>query len=97
MDPLLYLVIVNALTFAMYWQDKRAAKNPGAARVPEATLLLIGFFGGTPAALIAQRVLRHKTRKTSFQVKFWGVTFAQIALLLFQPHPIPLILTRAFG
>lgn len=92
-----YLIAINALTFAVYWQDKRAAKQPGAPRVPEAMLLGMGFAGGTLAALVAQRVLRHKTRKTSFQIKFWTLTTLQILLLVLQPHPLPLILSRAFG
>lgn len=92
-----YLLAINALTFAIYWQDKRAAKKPGAARVPEAMLLGLGFAGGTLAALAAQQILRHKTRKTSFQVKFWLITLVQLALLIVQPHPVPLILSRVFG
>lgn len=97
MNLALYLLAINALTFAMYWQDKRAAKRPGAARVPEALLLGVGFAGGTGAALVAQRLLRHKTRKIRFQWKFWAITLVQIALLLVQPHPVPQLLSRAFG
>lgn len=97
MNLALYLLIVNLLTFAMYWQDKRAAKQPGAARVPEAMLLGVGFAGGTGAALVAQRLLRHKTRKRSFQFKFWAITFLQIGLLAFPPDVVKLILSRAFG
>lgn len=97
MNLALYLLIVNLLTFAMYWQDKRAAKQPGAPRVPEAMLLGVGFAGGTGAALVAQRLLRHKTRKRSFQFKFWAITFVQIGLLAFPPDVVKLILSRAFG
>ena len=94
---LLYLAIINAITFAMYWQDKRAAKQRGAARVPEATLLIVGFLGGTVAAFVAQRVLRHKTSKQSFQFKFWAITVVQIGLLIFPPEALQLLLSRAFG
>ena len=80
----------------LYWQDKRAARRPGAARVPEALLLFAGFLGGTVAALLAQRLLRHKTRKRSFQFKFWALTLVQIALFAVQPDPLPLILHRVF-
>lgn len=93
----LYLLIINALTFAMYWQDKRAAqRRDGSPRVPEALLLGVGFAGGTIVAFAAQRMLRHKNRKHSFQFKFWVITVVQIGLLLLQPHPLPLILSRAF-
>jgi uncharacterized membrane protein YsdA (DUF1294 family) len=97
MNLWLYLLIVNAVTYAMYWQDKRASRNRGAARVPEATLLLAGFLGGTLAAIAAQQVVRHKNKKQSFQFKFWALTALQIALLILQPAPLPLILSRAFG
>jgi len=93
----LYFIAINLLTFAMYWQDKRAAKQPGAPRVPEALLLGVGFAGGTGAALIAQRLLRHKTRKKSYQFKFWAITFVQIFLLAFPPDIVRLLLSRAFG
>ncbi|MGV8663884.1 DUF1294 domain-containing protein, partial [Pseudomonas aeruginosa] len=29
--------------------------------------------GGWPGALVAQQVFRHKTRKLSFQLVFWGI------------------------
>ncbi len=97
MNWLLYLVLINGLTFFLYWHDKRSSQMHGARRVPEATLLGLGFLGGTPAALVAQRLLRHKTRKTSFQLKFWAITFVQLALLALQPDPVGQILYRAFA
>lgn len=95
----LYLLAVNALTFAMYWQDKRAARRGRgeSPRVPEALLLGVGFLGGTAAALVAQRLLRHKNRKRSFQFKFWAITFVQIGLLLFPPPVVQGILARVFA
>jgi len=32
---------------------------------------LLEFLGGWPAAFLAQRVLRHKIRKISYQMIFW--------------------------
>lgn len=80
----LYFFAIQALTIFLYWSDKRAARN-GAPRVPETTLLLAGFMGGTLAALFAMGRFRHKTRKTSFQIKFWALTALQLYLLLFPP------------
>lgn len=67
----IYLV-TSALAFAAYGIDKAAAIR-GAWRIPEAYLHLLGLAGGWPGALIAQRVLRHKSRKVSFQIVFWLV------------------------
>ncbi|MDR7305087.1 DUF1294 domain-containing protein [Rhodoferax saidenbachensis] len=61
---------LNLLTFALYARDKHAART-GQWRTPENTLHLLSLLGGWPAAWVAQRVLRHKTSKRSFQLVFW--------------------------
>lgn len=63
---LLTLLLVNAFTLFRYWDDKRRAVA-GAWRVPEASLLGLALIGGSPAALLACRLFRHKTRKQPFQ------------------------------
>lgn len=96
MHLVLYLFAINALTYLLYWHDKRCAIR-GHGRVPEYILLLGGFLGGTLAAVGAQQRLRHKTRKTSFQFKFWSLTIVQIALLVLQPAPLPALFARLFA
>ncbi len=59
------LFAVNAAAFGVFWYDKRAAAREG-WRISEAQLLTWSFFGGWFAAKIAQRLLRHKTRKQPF-------------------------------
>ena len=59
------------IAFATYAWDKSAAQN-NQRRTPENTLHLLGFIGGWPGALVAQRFLRHKSKKQSFQITFWG-------------------------
>jgi uncharacterized membrane protein YsdA (DUF1294 family)/cold shock CspA family protein len=63
--------VVSIITFLLYWLDKSAARR-GAWRTQESSLLFIGLVGGWPGAVVAQRILRHKTRKESFQLAFWG-------------------------
>jgi uncharacterized membrane protein YsdA (DUF1294 family) len=41
--------------------------------VPEATLHLAELLGGWPGAFLAQRRLRHKCSKASYQIVFWGI------------------------
>lgn len=88
MNIFFYLLAINALTSFLYWWDKRAARKQ-AWRVPEAVLLLAGFAGGSLAGFVAQRILRHKNRKTSFQVKFWVLVVAQVFIVLRYSLPSP--------
>lgn len=60
----------STLAFLLYWMDKRAALTD-AWRTPENTLHLCALVGGWPGAVVAQQVLRHKTRKESFRAVFW--------------------------
>jgi len=72
---------LSLVTLAVYAWDKRAAqkKKP---RTPELTLHVLSLLGGWPGALIAQRTLRHKTRKLPFQLVFWLTAIANCALLI---------------
>jgi uncharacterized membrane protein YsdA (DUF1294 family) len=62
---LFLLLLVNMVTMFRFWDDKRRAAA-GAWRVPEAALLGLAAIGGTPGALLACRLFRHKTRKQPF-------------------------------
>lgn len=70
---LLYL-LASVVTYLAYAFDKSAAIQ-GQWRIQESTLHLLALAGGWPGALVAQRLLRHKSRKQSFQIVFW-VTIA---------------------
>lgn len=74
-------LIGSSLAFAAYGIDKTAAIGE-VRRIPEAFLHLLGFAGGWPGALVAQRVFRHKSRKVSFQVTFWIVAALNSAAAL---------------
>ena len=63
-----YLVLMNGATFLAFAWDKRSAVQRK-WRIPEAHLLLLALIGGSPAAKLAQRRLRHKTRKQPFGFK----------------------------
>jgi uncharacterized membrane protein YsdA (DUF1294 family) len=62
-------VSVSVLTFIAYAIDKSAAAK-GNWRIPENHLHLLSLFGGWPGAWVAQRCLRHKTRKQPFVAIF---------------------------
>jgi uncharacterized membrane protein YsdA (DUF1294 family)/cold shock CspA family protein len=65
----LYLA-ASLMTYFAYAADKSAAKQ-GEWRTSENTLHLLSLIGGWPGALLAQKKLRHKNRKASFQAVFW--------------------------
>ncbi len=65
------LGVVNVVTFALFWIDKRRAQA-GAWRIRERTLLTWCALGGWPAGLLAMRKLRHKTRDGTFLARYWA-------------------------
>ena len=75
-----YLGVISAATWTTFAWDKRQA-NLHARRIPENVLLGLSLVGGSPAALVAMPVLHHKTRKTSFRLKFAGVLLIQALAL----------------
>ncbi|MHA6326256.1 DUF1294 domain-containing protein [Roseivivax sp. CAU 1753] len=60
-----YLAAVNLLSWLLFFVDKRRSVR-GDWRIPEKTLISVAVLGGWPAAKLAQRRLRHKTRKQPF-------------------------------
>ena len=72
--------------FVAYALDKSAAQNDR-WRTQESTLHLLGLIGGWPGALIAQRLLRHKTKKQSFQVAFWTTVILNCGSLIWLLTP----------
>lgn len=79
-------LVLSMVTFVTYLIDKSAAKK-GAWRTKEDTLHLLGLFGGWPGALIAQRFLRHKTIKLSFQMIFWMIVVLNCSALVWTTTP----------
>lgn len=71
---------INLATVALYGYDKVAAVK-SRLRVPENVLHLAALLGGSPAALLSQRMFRHKTSKTSFRIWFWLIVVVQLAAI----------------
>jgi uncharacterized membrane protein YsdA (DUF1294 family)/cold shock CspA family protein len=67
---LVFYLVASVLTFFAYAFDKTAAVRQQ-WRTAESTLHLFALFGGWPGAVAAQRLLRHKSAKMSFQIAFW--------------------------
>ena len=78
---LAYLAGVNLTTILLYGYDKLAARARY-SRVPEKTLHIFAFAGGTPGAFLAQGLFRHKTSKSSFRTAFWILAGIQAAIII---------------
>ncbi|PSN17323.1 DUF1294 domain-containing protein [filamentous cyanobacterium CCP5] len=79
--PLVLYPMMSVLTFALYAHDKERAQK-GGWRTPEQTLHLCELAGGWPGGFIAQKKLRHKNRKQSYQLIFWGIVIIHYVLWL---------------
>ncbi|WP_342245482.1 DUF1294 domain-containing protein [Pseudomonas sp. OTU5201] len=79
---LLTYAFMSLVCFVAYWRDKRFAVA-GAQRTPESRLHLYELLGGWPGGLMAQRLIRHKSRKVAYQVKFWLIVAVHLGLLGF--------------
>ena len=76
---LVWLAVINLLTFIVYGADKRRARK-GKWRVPEKTLFLLPLLGGSIGALLGMRVFHHKTRHWYFVWGIPAILLAQLAL-----------------
>ena len=74
-------IIMSFCTIMLYAFDKSAAMN-NRWRTPENTLHLFSLLGGWPGALVAQRLFRHKSRKTEFLASFWITVIINIGLVI---------------
>lgn len=76
--PVAVYVVVSVVTFILYAIDKRRAIE-SRRRIRESTLHLAELLGGFPGAFAAQRTLRHKNRKLTYQVTFWLIVVLHLA------------------
>ena len=79
---LLALVLVNAVTFALFGWDKYCSEN-GRWRVPEGRLLMWASLGGIPGAYLARSFFRHKTRKQPFSEYLKCIGILQLFISFF--------------
>ncbi|GFE69875.1 DUF1294 domain-containing protein [Chroococcus sp. FPU101] len=79
--PLFLYPMMSVITFALYANDKARAKQ-NQWRIPENSLHLVELMGGWLGGYIAQRVIRHKNKKISYQLVFWAIVVLHLALWL---------------
>jgi uncharacterized membrane protein YsdA (DUF1294 family)/cold shock CspA family protein len=96
--PQLIVMIYGALsllTFIAYALDKSAAQS-GQWRTKESTLHYLAILGGWPGAYLAQKYLRHKSKKKSFLTIFWVTVVFNCLFTVFYSDIIVSIIVKFF-
>ena len=63
----IYLAVMALVSVVITVADKMSAKR-GGWRVPEATLMTLGFFGGALPMYVTMKTIRHKTKHKKFMI-----------------------------
>lgn len=79
---IIYLLIVNIVSFAMMGIDKSKAIR-GAWRIPEASLFLAAIIGGSIGSILGMEFFRHKTRHWYFKYGMPAILFLQIGIVIY--------------
>ncbi|MBQ2904294.1 MAG: DUF1294 domain-containing protein [Clostridia bacterium] len=64
---IIYLAVLALVSVIVTVADKVSAKR-GGWRVPEATLMLLGLFGGALPMYVTMKTIRHKTKHKKFMI-----------------------------
>lgn len=76
---LLYVVAVNVVGFALMGIDKSRAKRQ-AWRIPEKTLFMCAFCGGSFGMIVGMNTFRHKTKHWYFKYGLPAILVVQMVL-----------------
>ena len=79
---LVYLVIINIITFLAFAYDKYRGKNDG-WRVKNFFLLGLSFLGGSLGGLLGMKFLRHKTKKSYYRLGLPLMVLLQVLVLVY--------------
>lgn len=77
---LMYLLLISVIAVGLTLADKRNARLHR-RRIPERTLFLVAFCGGSAAMWITMRIIRHKTLHKRFMLGLPILFLAQAAVL----------------
>lgn len=79
---LIYLAIINAVTFLLMLIDKQKARK-NKWRIPEATLIMSAVLGGSVGGLLGMYTVRHKTKHLKFSIGIPLILSLQVFLFIF--------------
>lgn len=80
MNTFFIILIINIFAFGLMGYDKNLAKN-NQRRISEKALLTSALLGGSIGSGLGMLYFRHKTAKTSYQIKFFAIVIVQIITL----------------
>lgn len=78
---IIYLIIINIITFFVMWIDKRKAKK-GKWRISEAALFILAILGGSIGGIAGIYTFRHKTKKHRFTIGFPAILIIEILIII---------------
>lgn len=78
---LIYIAVLNFITFSVYGIDKAKAKN-GKWRISEKTLILLAVIGGSVGAILGMYIFHHKTKHAKFYVGLPLILVLQISAVV---------------
>ena len=79
---LIYLAVINVVTFFMYGIDKWKAKK-SKWRIRETSLLGLAVLGGSIGAWLGMKVWHHKTQHKKFKYGVPAIIIIQLALIVY--------------
>lgn len=77
----IYLILINLITFLAMYIDKRKAKK-GKRRIPEKTLFILVGLGGGIGGILGMYLFRHKTKKTRFVIGFPAILIFEVLVVI---------------
>lgn len=77
----IYLILINLITFLAMYIDKRKAKK-GKRRIPEKTLFILVGLGGGIGGILGMYLFRHKTKKTRFVIGFPAILIFEALVVI---------------
>jgi|SRR3990167_1588813 len=78
---LTYIIAINIIAFFFFGLDKLKSQLHS-RRVSEKGLWFVALIGGSAGALLGMHFFRHKTKKTSFQIRLALILLLQIVIIL---------------
>ena len=77
----LYFIIINLIAVIITCYDKHCAMTDK-WRIKEKTLFAIAAMGGSMGMYVTMRVIRHKTKHSSFMIGIPAIIIAQLIVYL---------------